>query len=150
MVSKTMSYRFAVLGLITILVGAPSFLSKATANPQMTTKIVKAAPMQNATLDFELVNKTGYSLSGLYLSPSNADDWGYNILEEIIDDGDAVEISFSPDAKSAKWDLRADWLMSDEEEEQEYVYWTGLSLDEITTLTLYYNKATNKTSAKAE
>ncbi len=150
MVSKTISYRFAALGLITFLVGAPSFLSKATANPQMTTKTAKAVPVQNATLDFELVNKTGYSLSGLYLSPSKADDWGDNILEETIDDGDAVEISFSPDAKTAKWDLRADWLMEDDAEEQEYVYWTGLSLDEITTLTLYYNKSTNKTSAKAE
>lgn len=147
-----MSYRFAVLGLMTFLVSGPVFLSKATANakPLTTQNKLKATPVQNATLDFELVNKTGYSLSGLYLSPTKTDEWGDNILEETVDDGDAVDISFSPDADAVKWDLRADWLMEDDAEEQEYVYWTGLSLDEITKLTLYYNKSTNKTSAKAE
>src|SRR5690606_15322180 len=110
----------------------------------------QAVPVQNATLDFTLVNKTGYTLSGLYLSPSSEDDWGDNILEEDLDSGDMVDIIFSPHADTAKWDLRADWLMEEDAEEQEFVYWQGLSLDEISKLTLFYNAETGKTSAKVE
>lgn len=136
------------------MISVPSFLNPATANPEKTIKTASsstiATPIQNAVLDFELENRTGYALSGLYLSPSKADDWGDNILEVVLDDEESVEISFSPDSKAVKWDLRADWLMSEDEDEQEYVYWRGLSLDQITKLTLYYDEKTNKTSAKIE
>ena len=106
--------------------------------------------MQNAELDFELVNNTGYRLSGLYLSPSAADEWGPNILNEELDTDSSVQIQFAPDVEAVKWDLRADWAMEDEEATQEYVYWNGLSLDQITTLTLSYDASSGKTSARAE
>lgn len=152
MVSKHSLYRLGFLSATALFIGLSSGLSPATAIPQKTAGLQQnqAVPVQNAELDFTLVNKTGYSLSGLYLSPSSADDWGDNILEVVLDSDESVDIMFSPHAKAVKWDLRADWLMEEDAEEQEFVYWQGLSLDEISQLTLYYNAETGKTSAKAE
>ncbi len=109
-----------------------------------------AKPMQNAELDFELVNKTGYRISGLYLSPSAADEWGPNLIQEDLDTNTAIQIVFAPEIDAVTWDLRADWSMEDEDAEQEFVFWKGLSLDEINRLTLAYNASTDQTSAKAE
>lgn len=139
----------AALLVIAPTLSASAAPSAITANGRLAT-YQKAKPMQNAELDFELVNNTGYLLSGLYLSPTGTEEWGDNILEEDLDSGDSVNLSFHPEAEAVKWDLRADWAMEDEEDSQEYVYWMGLSLDEITKLTLNYNKTTGKTSAKAE
>ncbi len=146
--------RLTVLSAAALLIAVPTL--SASAAPSQTTfngrlaTYQGARPMQNAELDFELVNNTGYLLSGLYLSPTGTDSWGENILEDDLDSGESVAISFHSEATAKKWDLRADWSMEDEEDSQEYVYWMGLSLDEISTLTLNYNKATGKTSAKAE
>jgi hypothetical protein len=35
---------------------------------------------QDAKQDFKLLNKTGYELKALYVSPSKSDDWGEDIL----------------------------------------------------------------------
>ena len=143
-----------VLSAIFLMIATPAI--SAMAAPSQTTfngrlaSYQGAKPMQNATLDFELVNNTGFNLSGLYLGPTGTDSWGDNILEEDLESGQSVDISFHPEAEATKWDLRADWSMEDEEDSQEYVYWIGLSLDEISRLTLSYNKSTGKTSAKAE
>ena len=152
MVLKTSMYRFGFIAAVALFVGLSSGLSPATAVPQKIDALAnhQAVPVQNATLDFTLVNKTGYSLSGLYLSPSSENDWGDNILEEVLDTDASVDVIFSPHATTAKWDLRADWLMEEDAEEQEFVYWKGLSLDEISQLTLFYNEETGETSAKVE
>lgn len=106
-------------------------------------------PVQNKALDFELVNATGYDIQAVYMSPSDTDSWGYNILQDVLYDGYSVKIQFSPDADAVEWDMRADWVM-EEGAKQEYVYWNGLRLDEINKLTLKYNAKTDKTSAKIE
>lgn len=110
----------------------------------------KATPMQNETLDFDLMNETGYNIGGLYLSPTSEQNWGPNILPENLASGSGVHISFAPEASATKWDLRADWLAEENDGEPGYVYWIGLNLDQITTLTLYYDEASGKTSATAE
>ena len=46
--------------------------------------------------------------------------------------------------------MRADWLMEDGSEEQEYVYWKGLKLTEINKVTLKYDAKKDKTSAVIE
>lgn len=109
----------------------------------------QAKPVDNAVLDFELVNETGYTLEHLYVSPNDEDSWNDNILEDGLHDGETAHISFHPDADVAIWDLRADWLM-EEGADPEYVYWQNLDLTEISTLTLHYDEETGKTWAVAE
>ena len=134
---------FLVAGAV-MLMGATSALSA----PQQALKPAGAErvkPVQNKALDFTLTNATGYEITGLYLSPTGTDSWGESILPGAFNDGDTLNISFSPDAEAAEWDMRADWTKG-----EGYVYWMGLPLDQINALTLKYDDATDKTTAIAE
>ncbi len=113
---------------------------------------VQAVPMgqqqrfqvQNATLDFTLHNATGYDIEGIYISPSDADEWGDNLLEETFEDGSSIPWVFSPQATATQWDLRVDWA---DDEDGTFVYWRHLNLDKIVSMTLHYDEDTDKTSA---
>ena len=41
----------------------------------------KVSAPQNDQLDFTLVNKTGYVLKALYISPTGTKEWGEDVLE---------------------------------------------------------------------
>ena len=121
--------RLALLALATLALGAVAPAAKA-----------------ETELDFKLVNKTGYGLSEVYVSPSAADKWGDSLLEEVLENNEAVDISFQPDASGiAKWDVMVVFV-----DDEEKVYWRGLDFSKITTLTLKYDRESGKTSATAE
>ena len=138
--------RIVLVVAAVLMMGATSVMS--APEKAITSKNAATAPkpVQNKALDFELHNATGYDISGLYLSPSGTDSWGPNILPETLADGGGVKITFSPDAEATEWDMRADWAGG----EEEYVYWMGLSLDEINSLTLKYDEESDKTTAEIE
>jgi len=106
---------------------------------------IQARPVNQLNLDFTLVNATGYGIAAVQISPTKQQEWGGNILDEELGDGEAVDISFHPQADAARWDLQITWS-----DESEQVYWIGLNLTEISQLTLYYDEATGKTSATIE
>lgn len=100
-----------------------------------------------SALDFTLVNKTGYAISAVYIGPSSSKEWGENILDDVLGNGESATITFHPKAGSiAKWDLRVSW----EDEEDPDVYWLGFELAHISKITLKYDRNTNKTSAVTE
>ena len=83
--------------------------------------------------DFTLVNKTGLTISELYVGPSSSNDWGEDILgQDTLDDGDSTEIIFNPRTRSAKWDLRI------VDENGKAYSWYNINLLEISEITLYY------------
>jgi hypothetical protein len=85
--------------------------------------------------DFTLVNKTGFEIHSVYISPHDADDWGEDILgEDTLSNGASVDISFSRKEKTALWDLRV------EDADGNSVEWENLNLLEISKLTLHYKK----------
>ncbi len=100
--------------------------------------------MQNATLDFTLNNATGYDIEGIYISPSDTEEWGDNLLEETFADGDSIPWQFSPEAEATHWDLRVDWA---DDEDGTFVYWRHLDLSQISSMTLHYDADSDKTSA---
>src|SRR5204863_4998587 len=62
---------------------------------------------QSAKQDFTLVNRTGYELKALFVSPSKADTWNEDILgQDVLEDGNSVNIHFNPRAQTCKWDLK--------------------------------------------
>lgn len=61
---------------------------------------------QNKALDFILHNKTGADIHAIHISPSDKDDWEENILKEVLDDGESIQIKFSPSETAALWDLK--------------------------------------------
>lgn len=64
-------------------------------------------------LDFMLVNQTGRSFEGLYVTASDNRDWDANILLDgkALAAGGKIQVRFKNDAKSATWDFN---LVDDE------------------------------------
>ena len=86
---------------------------------------------QNTVLDFKLVNKTGVDIHKVNISAANDDEWGEDIMEEdILADGDSVDIEFDPEESHPKWDLRVT------DDEGTSIVWKGLDLAKINILTL--------------
>lgn len=106
------------------------------------------ASAQNETLDFKLVNQTGYDIKDVFIAPSKSDHWGEDVMEgDILKNGAAVDLEFHPKEKSKLWDMRVGWSGYDASED---VMWTQLDLSQINKLTLKYNEKTGKTSALVE
>ncbi len=99
---------------------------------------------QNA--DFQLVNKTGYAISEVYVSPSKSRSWGKDILgRHVIDDGEAWNLSFPHSKSQCVQDLKIIF-----EDDNSSVIWDGFDLCEIHKITLIYNRKTDQTSAITE
>ena len=66
-----------------------------------------------ADLDFRLVNQTGRSFEGLYITSTDNKDWDANILLDgkVLAAGGKIEVRFKNDAKSGTWDFN---LVDDE------------------------------------
>src|SRR5580765_4158448 len=64
-------------------------------------------------LDFTLVNQTGRSFEGLYVTASDNKDWDANILLDgkVLTAGGRMKVRFKNDAKSETWDFN---LVDDE------------------------------------
>jgi hypothetical protein len=64
-------------------------------------------------LDFTLVNQTGRSFEGLYITASDNKDWDANILLDgkVLAAGGKIQVRFKNDAKSETWDFN---LVDDE------------------------------------
>ena len=64
-------------------------------------------------LDFTLVNQTGRSFEGLYITDSNNKDWDANILlgGKVLAAGGSIQVRFKSEANSETWDFN---LIDDE------------------------------------
>src|SRR5215510_16366842 len=63
--------------------------------------------------DFTLVNQTGRSFEGLYITASDNKDWDANLLLDgkVLVAGGTISVRFKNDAKSETWDFN---LVDDE------------------------------------
>ena len=64
-------------------------------------------------LDFTLMNQTGRSFEGLYVTASDNKDWDANLLinGEVLAAGGKIQVRFKNDAQSETWDFN---LVDDE------------------------------------
>jgi hypothetical protein len=106
--------------------------------------IAGPALAQDAKQDFRIINKTGYAINEAYLAPARSDEWQEDFLGKYqLEDGDAKKVHFNPKTKTCKWDLKVTYT-----EYNSSVIWKDIDLCTIDTITLYYNRKTDKTSAK--
>jgi hypothetical protein len=139
MYRKLLAIGLAVLSL-TILISSSARTSQAATSGTL----INAA--QNDELDFTLVNGTGYNIKKVYIGPSNNPNWTADmevLRGRTFRNGSALDITFSPRARSAKWDLRVEWADGDTP-----VDWYGLDLTTIEKLTLLYDADSGKTSVR--
>ncbi len=90
-------------------------------------------------LDFKLVNNTGEDFYAVYLTETNTQDWGEDILpQDIVRDGAIVDITFEyvDDETLCIWDLR----LTHDASEEDYIYINEIDLCEVSVLTLYIDE----------
>ncbi len=105
--------------------------------------VVAASAPAQARQDFTLVNKTGYDIREVYVSPADASDWEDDILgdDELLDDDDQL-IRFKRTEKTCKWDLKVVYSEDDSE-----AIWYAVDLCKVSRITIKYNNKTGNTSA---
>lgn len=54
-----------------------------------------------------IINQTGMDITHLYVSASNEDDWGDDILgRDILENGEECELEWAPDDDECKYDVK--------------------------------------------
>ncbi|WP_245593413.1 hypothetical protein [Azospirillum halopraeferens] len=95
--------------------------------------------------DFSLVNRTGYTISEVYVSPSASNDWEEDVLgRDVLSNGETVHITFSRGTKSCHWDLK---VVFDDSEEAE---WEKFDLCTVSKISLSYDRNKGTTWADYE
>ena len=93
--------------------------------------VLAAAPVAAGQQDFTLYNETGVDIYQLYVSPASTDQWEEDVLGvDVLEDGDAVDISFDRDEDADYWDL----MVVDGEGSN--IQWYRLKLTDISAVTL--------------
>lgn len=101
------------------------------------------AQAAEAKQDFRLVNKTGYEIKHVYVSPSKSDDWEEDVLgKDTLDDGEAWNIKFHRSVTTCKWDLKVTYADDDSS-----AVWQNIDLCEVERITIRYNRKSDTTSA---
>ncbi|WP_407048330.1 hypothetical protein [Methyloraptor flagellatus] len=96
-----------------------------------------------AKQDFTLVNKTGYEIKSVFVSPSKSNDWEEDVLgRDTFADGDSWDIKFHRAAKTCKWDLKV--VYSDDDSD---AVWDNIDLCSVSKITIKYDRKKNVTSA---
>lgn len=101
------------------------------------------AGAQEAKQDFMLINKTGYELKALYVSPSRSDDWQEDVLgQDVLSDGQSVNVHFSPKVHTCEWDLKV--VYSDDDSS---AIWQKINLCQVERITIHYDRKNDVTRA---
>ena len=101
------------------------------------------AQADEAKQDFTLVNRTGYELKAVYVSPNKSDDWEEDVLgKDTLGDKEEWEIKFHRSSKTCKWDLKV--VYSDDDSS---AIWKGIDLCSVEKITIKYDRKSDTTSA---
>ncbi len=104
---------------------------------------VNGTVLAQAKQDFQLVNKTGYEISSVFVSASKTNDWEDDVLsDDTLDDGETLTVRFKNAGKTCKFDIKVVY-----EEDDSEAIWTDIDLCATSKVTIRYNKSTDTTSA---
>lgn len=92
--------------------------------------------------NFTIVNDTGYELSFIGVNPPGDNDFGDNELGSGLAQGGSVYVKFNGADKGCVWNIKVKWSGYAEQ-----VFFEGLDLCKIETVTLQYDRDTRKTTA---
>ncbi len=86
-----------------------------------------------ADQDFTLINKTGFDIHSVYISPHSADDWQEDVLgKAVLTSGDQVDIKFGRTTKAKMWDLKVA-----DKDGKEFT-WENINLLEVAKVTVEF------------
>lgn len=92
-----------------------------------------------------VVNRTGYTIAELYMSPHDTNDWEEDILGvDVLGDGESTTIDFRRAEDTCWWDMMVVYS-----EDDEHVTWDNVDLCEDSRFELYYDGDTGETSFRS-
>jgi hypothetical protein len=104
-----------------------------------------AAPAFAGDQDFKLKNDTGATITKIYISAVEKNDWEENVLgEDKLDNDGEVDIKFAHDEAACHWDMKVEF------EDGSSAEWPNFHLCEINDIVLKYDKASNTATAEYE
>ena len=84
--------------------------------------------------DFKLVNRTGYRVDNVYVSPASAKSWGRDILgRDTLDDGETVTVTFPHTSSACRFDIKVKYHDGDTAE------WGNVDLCQYEQITIYWD-----------
>lgn len=101
--------------------------------------------MAQSKQDFDLLNKTGYTVDQVYVTPANANDWQEDVLgRDVLGNGEVVHIRFSRGARGCMWDLKVVFT------DNEIAEWHDFNLCTMSKITIRYDRKSGETFADYE
>lgn len=103
------------------------------------------ASAQAGDADFTLVNRTGYDIAEVYISPANKNSWGRDRLgRNVLENGRSKLFTFSDRANCVQ-DLKVVF-----DDDNSSVVWEDFDLCDLNKITIRYNRRTGEVSAQSE
>ncbi len=104
----------------------------------------RAQDLRNVTV----VNGTGYGIKFLGFNNPGDDDWSDNELPpgSVLPHGNSVYVKFNTADDGCTWNFKIDWA----DPGYPGVVWKDINLCQVTTVTLKYDRASDKTSAELQ
>ena len=104
----------------------------------------RAQDLRNVTV----VNGTGYGIKFLGFNNPGDDDWSDNELPpgSVLPNGNSVYVKFNTADDGCTWNFKIDWA----DPGYPGVVWKDINLCQVTTVTLKYDRASDKTSAELQ
>jgi hypothetical protein len=95
-----------------------------------------------------VVNGAGYGIKFLGFNNPGDDDWSDNELPQnsVLPNGNSVYVKFNTADDGCKWNFKIEWA----DPGYPGVVWHDIDLCHVSTVTLKYDRATDKTTAELE
>jgi hypothetical protein len=104
-----------------------------------------AASAYAGDADFTLVNRTGYDIREVYISPAHSNNWGRDRMGDgVLENGKGKRFAFS-DHAACKQDIQVVF-----DDDGSKVTWENVDLCELEKITIKYNRSTREVSATGE
>lgn len=94
-----------------------------------------------ATLNFDLVNETGYTIAEVYVGPATSNVWEEDVTgRDFIGNTERWDIRFTPSDSTCIHDIKVVF------DDQDEAVWLGIDLCVVSQVTLYYDNESGTTT----
>lgn len=95
--------------------------------------------------DFQLVNRTGYTIDEVYVSAASQNSWGDDLMgDDSLENGQALNVRFPGGSNECLFDIK---VVYDDQETAEF---RGVNLCQVSRVTIFYNRSAGTTRFTTE
>lgn len=131
------------MSVIKVAANYAKWVSQVGGGAVLLSSLVTTTVRAEGQQDFKLINKTGYTIAELYVSPSKVNNWQDDVLgKDVLPNDSATEVQFSREEDTCQWDLKVVY------QDGEGAEWDAFNLCEVAEIELYYDRKKDETWAE--